>query len=621
MDAVVGASPPSVRIGELLLRRGLLAPEALEAGLVRQRILGDALGGVLASEGRVRPRDLYETLAEQQGLPFADLLGAPPDPALMRRGDADACLRHGCVPWKEEEGALVMACIRADMDEVAQAFIRRLARERPVKIALTTPRDVQRSVESAFGGTLDKRAREYLLRAAPHYSLRHVSGGRKGWAAVVAVLVSCMALCLWFPQTCLTLGLLLCNLFYLATMALKPWLFIAGRTVPPLPTPQMMAALPPERELPVYTVLVPLYREAESIPRLIRALRNLDYPATRLDIKLIVEEDDETTLRAIRAAYPPAMFEVLRVPYSLPRTKPKACNYALTFARGEYVTIYDAEDAPQPDQLRKAVAAFSALPNDVVCLQARLNYYNRGENLLTRMFAIEYGGLFDFMLPGLQALGIPIPLGGTSNHLRLRRLRELGEWDPYNVTEDADLGIRLATEGLRTMTFDSLTEEEAPVLVSSWLKQRSRWIKGYMQTWRVAMRRAPVLWARFGPVGFLGFQLFVGAASLVYLLSPLLWVFSALWALDAVRLSVLPDWAVGVSIGVFAVGVTVQWLLAAAVVAKSGWFGPSMAVATALYPFYWLLHSLASFRALWQIFAAPYHWDKTPHGLSRLIPS
>lgn len=608
-----------VRIGELLIERGLVDEQTLATVVAHQATLGDALGEMLTSAGHLRPYDLYKTLADQKGYAFADLLREIPEEHLLAQGSAEEYLRYRCVPWKQEGEMVVMACVSPDEETIQ--FMQSFTVGRTLEVALTSPRDILRTVERGFGSVLDEKAREHLLVNAPHYSLRHAAGrGRGIW--VLGGVVGALALCLLQPAVFIPLGVMVCNLFYLATMLFKPLLFLAGRSVPRLPTQQMVAALPGESDLPVYTVLVPLYGESEGVARLVRALSALDYPASRLDVKLIVEEDDEETLHAVLAAHPPAMFEVLRVPFSLPRTKPKACNYALSFARGEFVTIYDAEDLPQPDQLKKAVAVFRNVPEDVVCLQARLNYYNRRENLLTRMFALEYGGLFDFMLPGLLALGIPIPLGGTSNHLRLSRLKELGEWDPYNVTEDADLGIRLATEGLRTLPFDSLTEEEAPILISAWLKQRSRWIKGYMQTWQVAMRRAPLLLRRFGLLGFVGFQLFVGAASLVYLLSPLLWILSALWGMNALgSTSFLPDWLMVLSIGIFGAGVLIQWALALTVLVHSRWWGADMMVAVAVYPFYWLLHSWASFRALKQLFLAPHYWDKTPHGLSRLIPA
>ncbi len=610
-----------LRIGELLRDRGLIDNDTFHAALARQQMLGDKLGLVLTNEGKLRPRDLYNVLAEQNALDYADLVASPPERALLQEGMIDAYLCHQCIPWQYRGATLVFACV-AVLPSV-MAFMHEAAAGRQVDIALTTPRDLLRAVEIAFPHALDTHARERLLRLHPDYSLKMkqpAKGRNPLWYGMAVVL---MTLAVMFPAALVATGVMLCNLIYMTSLCFKLLLFAAGGAARHVPTDTMLAALPEEAELPVYTLLVPLYDEVESIPQLLAALMALDYPKTRLDVKLIVEADDTRTLNALLAARPPAMCEVLRVPLSLPRTKPKACNYALRFARGEFVTIYDAEDIPAPDQLKKAVATFRALPPEVVCLQAKLNYYNRHENMLTRLFALEYSGLFDFMLPGLQALGIPLPLGGTSNHLRLSKLRELGEWDPYNVTEDADLGIRLATEGHVTVMLDSLTEEEAPVQLSVWLKQRSRWIKGYIQTWRVAMRHATRLRQRCGKVGYTGFQLFVGASSLIYLLAPVLWVFSLLWlcGVGAQNVPALRGVQMA-SVCVLSFGVVIQWWLAALALrqAGEGWRSAGMALAVILYPFYWLLHSVASFRALWQLLFAPYFWDKTPHGLTRIRP-
>lgn len=603
-----------VRIGELLRDRGLIDDEAFQAALARQRTLGGKLGEVLTSEGHLRPRDLYAVLAEQSALDYADLLACPPECALLQEDMVEAYLRYQCIPWQRRGTVLTFACVAPS--ESILSFMQQVAGEYQTEIALTTPRDIMRAVEIAFPDALDAHAREYLLHHRPRYSLQMKTPTKGSLRYAIAAALATLAVI--FPAVVVTVGVMLCNLLYLVSLCFKLLLFGAGSVARSVPTPRMLTALPEDAELPIYTLLVPLYDEVEVIPQLLSALAALDYPKTRLDVKLIVEADDTRTLEALLAARPPAMCEVLRVPPSLPRTKPKACNYALRFARGEFVTIYDAEDIPAPDQLKKAVAAFRALPPEVICLQAKLNYYNRHENMLTRLFALEYSGLFDFMLPGLQVLGVPMPLGGTSNHLRLSKLRELGEWDPYNVTEDADLGVRLATDGHLTVMLDSQTEEEAPVQLSVWLKQRSRWIKGYMQTWRVAMRHAPELWRRSGGVGFAGFQLFVGASSLIYLMAPVLWVFSVLWLLGIGAEAAPALLAVQVtSVGVLSLGVVIQWGLAALTLRRAGWHSAGMALAVALFPFYWLLHSLASFRALWQLLFAPHFWDKTPHGLTR----
>ena len=234
--------------------------------------------------------------------------------------------------------------------------------------------------------------------------------------------------------------------------------------------------------LPRYTVLVPVYREANVIGELMRNLGALDYPAEKLEVLVLLESDDTETIEAARAAQPPATVRLVIVPDAQPKTKPKACNVGLFLARGELLVIYDAEDRPDPQQLRKAVAAFEQAGEKTICMQARLRYWNYTTNVLTRMFSLEYGYWFGTMLPGLDRLGLPIPLGGTSNHFRVPQLRELIGWDPHNVTEDADLGLRAAVEGYRVGVIDSDTEEEACAEVRPWIRQRTRWIKGYMQT-------------------------------------------------------------------------------------------------------------------------------------------
>ncbi|HEX6799256.1 MAG TPA: glycosyltransferase, partial [Ktedonobacterales bacterium] len=276
-------------------------------------------------------------------------------------------------------------------------------------------------------------------------------------------------------------------------------------------------------DLPVYSVLVPLYHEGAIVPVLVQRLLALDYPPDRLDILLLVEEDDIETRDALDACVLPPQMEVIVLLPGRPRTKPRALNVGLAYARGEFVVVYDAEDRPARDQLRKAVAAFRALPRRVVCLQARLNFYNRHQSLLTRMFAIDYAIWYDMLLPGLVAERAVVPLGGTSNHFRVAALRRMGGWDPYNVTEDADLGVRIARANLQIMMLDSITEEEAVARVFPWLRQRSRWIKGYIQTYLVHMRHPARLAREIGPRAYLDFQILVGGTSLMLIINPIMW--------------------------------------------------------------------------------------------------
>jgi len=243
-----------------------------------------------------------------------------------------------------------------------------------------------------------------------------------------------------------------------------------------------------DESLPIYTILLPVYKEATIVDKIVSSILSLDYPRDKLDVLLLLEEDDDETRGALEGVTLPECVRPFIVPPGYPKTKPRACEHGLVAARGEYLVIYDAEDRPEYDQLKKAVVAFRKLPERVMCLQAKLNYYNPRQNWLTKWFTLEYTTWFDLFLPGLNRLKVPIPLGGTSNHFKTKPLREVGGWDPFNVAEDCDLGMRLHSAGYRTMVLDSTTWEEANCQVGNWIRQRSRWVKGYIQTHLVHTR-------------------------------------------------------------------------------------------------------------------------------------
>lgn len=382
-----------------------------------------------------------------------------------------------------------------------------------------------------------------------------------------------------------------------------------------LPVSQAEIAALDDRTLPVYTILVPLYKEPEIVGDLIAGLAKLDYPKTKLDIKILLEADDEETPKAVERANPPPHFQTVIVPDSVPKTKPKACNYGLLQARGEYVVIYDAEDQPEPDQLKKAIVAFGKADEEVVCLQCQLNYFNQRQSLLTRWFTSEYSMWFDLMLPGLDASGVPIPLGGTSNHFKIEGLVESGAWDPFNVTEDADLGVRLHKRGLRTDILDSTTYEEATAQVGNWVRQRSRWVKGYIQTWLVQMRRPLRLLREIGPKGWLSFQLTVGGTFLVFLLNPVYWLLTTAWLLTEadVIAAAFPSFLYYAGGFGFYFG---NFFLAYMFAAGTSRRGYHDLVKYALFvPIYWLLMSLAAWKGLIQLINKPFYWEKTQHGL------
>ncbi len=366
---------------------------------------------------------------------------------------------------------------------------------------------------------------------------------------------------------------------------------------------------------PTYTVMVPLFREAEMVPNLLASLRQLDYPPDRLQVLLLCEADDSETLEALWEADPGPPFEIVMVEPSQPRTKPKACNIGLERARGRYLVIYDAEDRPEPDQLKKAIIAFRKLPRSVICLQARLEYRNPQTNLLTRFFAAEYGTFFDMLLPSLARHGLPVPLGGTSNHFRTAALRELGGWDAYNVTEDLDLGMWIARRGWRVQILDSVTWEEANSRVGNWVRQRSRWLKGHMQTYLVHMRRPLRLRRELGTVNFLAFQLLVGATPVAALLNPVVWLLTAAYVVTGsaliARLFPTPVFYMGMVSMVLGNFIFMYYLVTGCMLLGH----PRNAKWMLLAPLYWLLMSVAAWKATLQLVVRPHYWEKTSHGL------
>jgi cellulose synthase/poly-beta-1,6-N-acetylglucosamine synthase-like glycosyltransferase len=367
--------------------------------------------------------------------------------------------------------------------------------------------------------------------------------------------------------------------------------------------------------LPTYTVLVPLYREAEVVGRLLTSLRQLDYPRRKLQVILLCEADDTDTLAALYEANPGPPFEIVLVKPSHPRTKPKVCNIGLARARGQHVVIYDAEDRPEPDQLKKAVAAFRRLPRDVVCLQAKLDYRNPDTNLLTRFFAAEYGTFFDMLLPSLARRGLPVPLGGTSNHFRTGALRALRGWDAYNVTEDLDLGMWIARRRWRVEILDSTTWEEANSQLVNWVRQRSRWLKGYMQTYLVHMRSPLRLWRELGPAQFLAFQLLVGGTPVTAVLNPALWALTLAYALTGSpiirQFFPAPVFYAGIVSMVLGNFIFAYYLVAGCLVRGNHRNAKWMLAA----PLYWLLMSVAAWKAAVQVILRPHYWEKTRHGL------
>jgi hypothetical protein len=427
-----------------------------------------------------------------------------------------------------------------------------------------------------------------------------------------------IGLVLSFKNTSIIINLIISS-FFLVAIVFKLFLALVGSRF------ELHQAVTKEdlrqdadEAMPVYTILLPVYKEDKLIKKLIWNLQSIDYPREKLDIKLVIEEDDDKTLNAVRNLDFPAIFEVIVVPFHMPKTKPKACNYALHFAKGKYLTIYDAEDIPDTDQLKKVVTLFRKLPDNYICIQCALNYFNRNENFLTRMFTLEYSYWFDYMLPGLDTLDIPIPLGGTSNHFKLDELVELGAWDPFNVTEDADLGVRAYAKGHKVAIVNSTTYEEANNEPFNWIRQRSRWIKGYMQTYLVHMRNPAKLVRKIGWRGFWGFNFFIGATPITFLVYPLLltiFVMYLVFDLSTIR-TLFPDWVLFMAIFNLMVGNILMIYVNMMAVFKRRFY--ELILFSIANPIYWLMHSVAAYMGLYELIVKPFYWQKTNHGISKV---
>lgn len=600
-------------LGEILLKKKLISENQLADILSLQKNSNSRLGDIMVSQGIINYRELYQALAQHHGLEFVDLLKDPPDASLLTIHQIENYLRLRVVPWKKDGEKIIVATSEYNAD-IKKWINDNLAAD--TEIVFTSPFDIRKTIEKIFGEFLEEESKLKLWKRSAKESARDIS---RLFSILMLAILLAAALIAKFPAVSIVILLSLCSFFYFCGWFVKLFIFAHGVcSRPPTDWTELLANVD-DKSLPVYTVLIPAYAEAESLPSLFAAIKRIDYPQEKLDIKLILEDGDSKTLEAATVLKPSYNFDIIIVPGSEIRTKPKACNYALRFARGEYVTIFDADDIPNILQLKKAVVTFRSQTEDVVCLQAQLAYYNDDDNWLTSFFALEYSMLFEVLLYGLERLGIPLPLGGTSNHFLLERLQELGEWDAYNVTEDADLGVRLAAYGFRTKMLDSHTLEEAPNTMGAWIRQRSRWIKGYLQTYLVHMRRPLPLYRKLGAKAFWGFQFFIGFSSFSFIVAPFLWGFTIIWYLlprETVE-NIIPDWLFYLMVANLLLNFVIHWLMLTYCVSLREETSVRYKLAALFYQFYLVLHSVASYKALSQLASNPYFWEKTTHGLAK----
>lgn len=597
-------APPLPAALAFLVRHGV-PPATLRDAADIARQLDIPADQALLRSGLATADTFYRALAREVGLPFLDGGFRVHPQALVKAG-----LATGLVPL--EEGT---ADSRYAFAPCGDQLVELLGRRGAIAsgIAIATPGAIREAVFAAHGEAIARDAAEDLPRRRPRDSFH--GGLTLGQILVLDGFAALSGAALLFAPGLgwLLLAAVLGVPFTVLVVLKLAALFDRIPTVPRLPPSRQ-----PDRDLPVYSVLVPLSHEARILPQLLDALLALDYPAAKLDIKFLIEADDGETASALASQHLPPHMEVVVVPAGLPRTKPRALNVGLALARGDLVVVYDAEDVPDPGQLRLAVATFGRAGPDVACLQARLVIDNASAHWLTRFFAVEYAALFDILNPALAHWELPVPLGGTSNHLRTDILRQVGGWDAWNVTEDADLGIRLAVAGYRVADLPSATQEEAPASLRAWLAQRTRWMKGYLQVVVTHSRQPLGSFRRLGPLRFLAaIALTYGAivSALVYPVSVAV-VASEIAAGRFLRIDSLADiatWAIALVL----LGCGPPAMILPGLLALKGRRLLALWPFALLLPFYYLLVSIAAWRGVWELLRAPQRWNKTEHGLGR----
>jgi hypothetical protein len=453
---------------ELRALHGRVDPAVLRWAAAKADQLNIGADLVIARSGAIDPDAMLEAYAIALGADIDRLDDAAEDATI----DVAAILRDGILPahTRQNQPYPTIALTSANIKD---AYARAAGKEER-EFRITSIERLRAYVTRCAAKTLAEEAAFGLHNQHPGFSAATVQFVRYRIAPLAALLAA--ALSFYFAPGP--------SRFVIEVMLAIIFLTWAGLRLFACFSPARPGTIDSisQRDLPIYTILVPLYREAVILPDLVAAISALNYPREKLDVKLILEPDDKATKAAVEAIRLDSGFEIIYAPLLGPRTKPKALRAAMPFVRGEYIVVYDAEDRPHPDQLRAAYARFLSGDAKLACVQAKLAIDNAYPSFLTAHFRAEYSGLFDVLLPALARLKLPLPLGGTSNHFRTSVLREVGAWDPHNVTEDADLGVRLARFGFTTGVVDSTTWEEAPARLGAWLPQRTRWMKGWLQT-------------------------------------------------------------------------------------------------------------------------------------------
>jgi cellulose synthase/poly-beta-1,6-N-acetylglucosamine synthase-like glycosyltransferase len=594
-------------LGEQLVEQRVISSQQLLVALALQARQNVPLGEILIAQEFASEEAVLRILAKQHDTYLVNLAASPPDPRLFSQFAPEDCLRHGFVPWRNQGDKVTFAT--AHPERISSIRVKLPLDIGDAQFVLAAHGDIQDAIHLHYGADLAVQAEH---RTAPQDSCRDWSTSMMQLVLAVLILL-CIVGALFAPVW------LIWALFGAATFALAlnaalkaACTVISLSAKPDRPT---TAGQKCANRLPKISILVPLYRERDIAGALVKRLARLSYPRELLEICLVVEASDTVTESALTKGGLPRWMRVVRVPKGGVQTKPRALNYALDFTSGSLVGVYDAEDAPDPGQLHEVAKKFAQGGEDLACVQGILSFYNAKTNWLSRCFFFEYAGWFRVMLPGLQKLGFAIPLGGTTLFFRRDVLVKLGAWDAHNVTEDADLGMRLARRGYRCEMMNAVTQEEANSHLWPWVKQRSRWLKGYAVTWCVHMRSPLLLWRELGAWKFIGFQILFLSTLVSFILAPILWwsLLTFLFSWPNPIFDPMPANMVMASTAFFISAEIVTLAVFAAATANID-KRPSIGWVTTL-PAYFIFGTLAAYKGLGELLFNPFYWDKTEHGM------
>lgn len=604
--------PTRPPLGRYLVEAGVISASHLIHALNHQLRVDAPLGEILISEGLADEGIILDALALQHSARRVDLSADLPDSDLFGLMPPEFWARHQIVPWLRLGGTLLVATSRPDrLKSLQKSFPRDLGAIVPV---IASAAGIANCLSRSIGVALAKRA-ENRVRAQESCRNWNLAAPAP-LIGLMTALLACVLALVFFPV--LTLAVLsgIAILTLILSTGLKTAAFCAqvSSQLPMQRTPELEDST--KFRLPQVSIMVPLLREKEIAKALIARLSRLTYPKALLDVVLVLEAQDEVTRDTLSRTKLPPWMKVIEVPHTGGiTTKPRALNYALDFCRGSIIGVWDAEDAPDPGQIEAVTYHLNAAPPDVACVQGILDYYNPRTNWLSRCFTVEYATWWRVIMPGIARLGLVIPLGGTTLFFRRHALEELRGWDAHNVTEDADLGFRLARYGYRTELIPTVTHEEATSRPWPWIRQRSRWLKGFMVTYLVHMRRPRQLLSDLGPLKFWGFQIFFLSALSQFILAPLLWSFwLVMFGLPHPVTSLLGTAPVPALAGLFVLCEAIS--IGIGLVAVSGKEHRHLLGWVPTLALYFPLGALASYKALYELVARPFFWDKTQHGHS-----